>query len=169
MISQTARRVVVVGGVLMAALAGCGSEQQGSTAPQAIAPGGPVSTKDLPGVGTVLVDTAGKTLYFTDSDSASAIKCTGECTSLWIPAPAPNPAPQGNDLGVVQRPEGTSQLTYQNKPLYTFTMDSQDKPASGNEAKDSFGGVDFTWHAVVVKASTPQPPKNGGGYDGGGY
>jgi len=115
----------------------------------------------------VLVDPSGKTLYFTDSDTSGAIKCTDECTKLWIPAAAPSGGTQGANMGMTKRPDGTSQLTYQNKPLYTFTMDSKDQPASGNNARDSFGGVDFTWHAIVVSASE-QPTSGGGGYGGGG-
>lgn len=171
MTSHTARRMAVVGGVLLAALAACGSEPQGATQNQTA---GPVSTRDLPGVGTVLVDTSGKTLYFTDSDTAGSIQCVEKCMKLWIPAVAPGPNPQGGpvaDIGVVQRPDGTSQLAYQNKPLYTFTLDSQDKPASGDNASDSFDGVNFTWHAVVIKPAGQPPTKTpGGGYgDGGGY
>jgi predicted lipoprotein with Yx(FWY)xxD motif len=116
------------------------------------------------------VDNAGKTLYFTDSDMPGAIKCTAECNSLWIPAAAPSGTKLGANMGTVQRPDGTIQLTYQSRPLYTFTLDSKDKPASGNNASDSFAGVDFTWHAVIVSASD-QPPTssdNGGGYGGGG-
>ena len=164
--SHIARCLVVVGGILMAGLTACGSEQPGTQPPAGLT-GGPLSTRDLPGVGTVLVDTMGKTLYFTDSDTAGAIKCTGDCTTLWIPAAAPQ-NPGTADLGVVQRPDGMSQLTFQNKPLYTFTLDSQDKPASGNNAKDSFGGTDFTWHAAVVKAGSQPPATTDPGYGGGG-
>src|SRR3981081_1227248 len=82
--SHNARRLVVVGGILLAALAACGSEPPGTQLPA----GGPVSPRDLPGGGTVRVGTAGKTLYFTDSDTGGAIKCTGECTKLWVPVAA---------------------------------------------------------------------------------
>jgi predicted lipoprotein with Yx(FWY)xxD motif len=164
--SHTARRLVVIGGFLLAALAGCGSAPQGTTPPEQ--PSGPVSTRDLPGTGMVLVDTLGRTLYFTDSETAGGIKCTADCMKLWVPAMAPSDKPQGAGVGVVQRPDGTKQLTYQDKPLYTFTLDSKDKPASGDKASDSFSGVDFTWHAVVVKASVPAPTTTGDGGSGGG-
>lgn len=169
MSSHSVRRSLVVGGILLAALTACGSEQQPNQQQPASGQSGG-QTRDVPGVGTVLVDPSGKTLYFTDSDSASAIKCVEECTKLWIPAAS---GAQGADLGMTKRPDGSNQLTYQNKPLYTFTLDSKDKPASGNNAKDSFGGVDFTWHAVIVSASAQPPTQTSGGYDrgggGGGY
>jgi predicted lipoprotein with Yx(FWY)xxD motif len=162
------------GGLLIAValvLSGCGSDQTGSS-PGGSGGGtanGPVGTKDVPGVGTVLVDTAGKTLYFTDSDQSGAIKCVADCTQLWQPAKAPDNV-LGTNLGKVARPDdGTNQLTYQGHPIYTFSLDSQDKPVSGHNATDSFGGVDFAWHAVIVSASdAPAPTSDGGGYGGGG-
>ena len=173
MTSHTARRWIVVGGILMAALTACSSEQPATQQqPAGGSSSGPVGTRDLPGVGTVLIDTTGKTLYFTDNDMAGNIKCVAQCNQLWIPAVPPSPSPQGSDLGVIQRPDGTNQLTFQNRPLYTFTLDSQDKPASGHNAKDNFGGVDFTWHAAVVKAGAAPTTTGDGGYGGqqpGGY
>jgi predicted lipoprotein with Yx(FWY)xxD motif len=165
--TDVVRRVVGIAGTVTVALAvaACGAESPAGGSGDTT-----VSTRDLPGVGTVLVDSAGKTLYFTDTDQAGSIKCTADCLELWQPAMAPSDNPTGaNELSVVKRPEGSSQLAYQNKPLYTFTMDSADKPASGHNVSDDFGGVNFTWHAVVVEASGEQPPNNGGGYGGGGY
>lgn len=168
--SHNVRRTVVIGGLLLAALTACGSESQGNQPAQPT--GGGVATRDLPGVGTVLVDNAGKTLYFTDSDMPGAIKCTAECNSVWIPAAAPSGVTLGANMGTVQRPDGTSQLTYQSKPLYTFTLDTKEKPSFGNNQTDSFAGTDFTWHAVIVSASNQPAPTSDTGYDrggGGGY
>lgn len=176
---STARRVLLgLGGVAALVLAACGSDSgatpSGGQGDQGgAAADGPVATKDLPNVGTVLVDKEGKTVYFTDTEPAGSIKCTADCLELWVPVTADSESPQGPvaDLGAVKRPDdGKMQLTYQNKALYTFTLDSADQPASGHNATDSFGGVEFTWHAVVVNSSgqpAPQTP-GGGGYEGGG-
>jgi predicted lipoprotein with Yx(FWY)xxD motif len=169
--ARFARRALAPACLAAAALAlsACGSDQPSSSSGSQA--NGAVATRDLPGVGTVLVDNAGKTVYFTDSDQAGNIKCVEDCLQLWHPVAAPGQIPQNApvaNLGTVARPDGTSQLAYQSKPLYTFSLDSQDKPASGHNANDSFGGVDFTWHAVIVSASD-QPPSNDGGYGGGGY
>lgn len=181
---STARRVLLgLGGVAALTIAACGSEsgsaQSGGQDDQGgSAAGGVVMTKDMPDVGTVLVDKQGKTVYFTDTDSPDSIKCTADCLELWVPVMADSETPQGPvaDLGAVKRPDdGKMQLTYQGKPLYTFTLDSSDKPVSGHNATDSFGGVEFTWHAVVINGSgqPQQPNPGGGGYDsdggGGGY
>lgn len=155
-------------------LAACGSDQPGAsgTGNGAVRGDGPVATRDVPGVGTVLVDTGGRTLYFADEEKTGTIKCTADCLELWHPVMAPSEQitdPPVADLGSVTRPEGTSQLAFQNKPLYTFALDGPDKPASGNNASDTFGGVNFTWHAVVLSGGDQAPPPNdGGGYGGGG-
>jgi predicted lipoprotein with Yx(FWY)xxD motif len=162
------RTAAIISAVTAAlAVAACGSE---SASPGTTGGNADVATREVPGVGTVLVDKAGKTVYFTDSDSATDIRCVDDCLSLWPPVVAQSDNPDGggvSGLSVVKRPDGTSQLAYQNKPLYTFTMDSTDKPASGHNSSDSFGGVQFTWHAVVLQGSA-QPPKNDDGYGGGG-
>jgi predicted lipoprotein with Yx(FWY)xxD motif len=152
----------VLGGLAAMLFVACGSN---AAAPQ----GGTVTTKDVAGVGSVLADQAGKTLYFTDSEQ-EGIRCTGECIAVWLPAmTAPDDKVDG--LGTVKRPDnGEEQLTYRGRPLYTFSMDETQRTASGNNAKDSFGGSDFTWHAAVVRDSPAKStPKDDGGYGGGGY
>jgi len=55
------------------------------------------------------------------------------------------------------------QVTYDGKPLYTFTLDSQPGELTGNGVTDQFGGTQFTWHAAFTtggasSSSTPQLP-----------
>jgi predicted lipoprotein with Yx(FWY)xxD motif len=166
--THLARRAIAIVCTVTPALAlvACGSEPSSSGATGANAT---VATREVSGVGTILVDDAGKTVYFTDSDSPDTIRCVDDCLRLWSPVVAQSDNPSGvSGLSVVKRPDGTDQLAYQSKPLYTFTMDSADKPASGHNASDSFGGVNFTWHAVVLQAGA-QPPKDDGYGSGGGY
>jgi predicted lipoprotein with Yx(FWY)xxD motif len=159
------RYPVTVRRVTLLACAGLTLAACGSQSTPASQPSGPVATKDLPNVGTVLVDTSGKTMYFTDSEQTGMIRCTADCVSLWFPVPAPSPLPGDvPGLSTVKRPDGSSQLAWQSKPLYTFKLDTADKPASGHNAKDNFSGMDFTWHAAVVG-----PAQDSGGSGGGGY
>ena len=165
MTPRSARRAVGISMISAAlTLSACGSDQPANSS--GLPANGPVVTRDLPGIGTVLADTAGRTLYVTDTDQPGTIKCVEDCVQLWHPVPAPDKV-LGTNLGVVARPDGSNQLSYQGRPLYTFTKDSQDKPASGHNAKDSFGGVEFTWHAVIVSASDQPAPTGDPG--GGGY
>jgi len=53
------------------------------------------------------------------------------------------------------RPDGTVQVTYEGKPLYTFTDDSGPGHADGNGFTDTFDGTDFQWHAAAVSGSAP--------------
>lgn len=163
--SGSVRRVILLACAGLA-LAACGSQSTPASQPS-----GPVATKNLPNVGTVLVDASGRTMYFTDSEQATMIRCTADCVSVWFPVPAPSPLPGDvPGLSTVKRPDGSSQLAWQNKPLYTFKLDTSDKPASGHNAKDNFSGMDFTWHAAVVGNAAPAPATgNDGGYGGGGY
>jgi hypothetical protein len=62
-----------------------------------------------------------------------------------------------------------NQLTYQGKPLYTFSMDKAAGDTKGNGLEDDFGGTHFVWRAVTIDGSQQQPPAGGGGYEGGGY
>jgi hypothetical protein len=48
-------------------------------------------------------------------------------------------------------------------------MDSTAQTAAGHNAKDSFGGMEFTWHAAVVQDAVQQSTPAGGGSGGGGY
>lgn len=145
-------------------VAACGSDEPSEAE-------GPLDTRDVPGVGTVLVDEAGNTLYFTDADKPDDPQCTGECLEIWQPAEvADGTALDGAVDGVdsVELPDGTVQLTYEDKPLYTFDLDTEDKPASGHNLTDTFEGVEFTWHAAVVSGDAEQTAPPEGGY-GGGY
>jgi predicted lipoprotein with Yx(FWY)xxD motif len=105
-----------------------------------------VRTKTVGSLGTVLVDARGMTLYHFDKDKAGKIACVGACTTTWPPltisAGASVPTtPAG--LSSVSRPDGSKQIAYQGKPLYTYSGDTKPGDANG----DGFAGL---WHAAKV-------------------
>lgn len=114
-----------------------------------------VKTSPTGSLGAILVDSAGKTLYFADGESAASIKCTGACTGFWIPLTAAgNATPQATgdltqQFSMVQRPGGGMQVAYNGHPLYTFKLDKSAGDTMGNNFSDNFGGTAFTWHAVT--------------------
>jgi predicted lipoprotein with Yx(FWY)xxD motif len=119
----------------------------------------------------VLKDTSGMALYTPQGESATNIRCTGACTSIWVPV-RPGAA-KLTGSSVITRPDGTKQLVVGGKPLYTFAQDSPGQ-VTGNDAQDAFAGKQFTWHAVqtggTTAASTSKPmPSGGGGYGSSGY
>ena len=131
-----------------------------------------ISVRKVPGVGTVLVDRSGKTLYSPQQEANGKIACTGSCLSFWFPvrvaAGSDLRAPSGvpGALGMVHRPALT-QLTYNGKPLYTFRLDQAPGQAHGNDFTDHFGGTTFTWHALTTSgapAQTGGQQGNPGGY-----
>jgi predicted lipoprotein with Yx(FWY)xxD motif len=67
-------------------------------------------------------------------------------------------------LGTVRRPDGSVQVTYRGKPLYTFAEDSSPGTVTGNGAQDQFGGQQFTWHVASVGAVSSTGTSTGRGY-----
>ena len=172
--------------VLAIALAACGSSNSSTTSTSAAttgaASGATVSVKSVSGVGSVLVDSHGNTLYTNNRDSGSKVACTGQCTSIWPPLAAPSSGqPTSSDssvqakLGTVKLPDGSMQVTYNGKPLYTFVQDSPGQ-ATGNGVTDSFGGTSFTWTAAsgggggtgTTSGGAASPSTSGGSSGGGG-
>ena len=160
-------------------LAACGSSgsagSSGSSGSPATASNGAATTvvaKNVDGVGNVLVDSSGRALYSPDQEANGTILCTGACTSFWMPLAAdgtPTAATGVAQLGVIDRPDGTKQVTAGGKPLYTFAEDSPGQ-VNGNGFSDAFGSQHFTWHAVLSSGmaaggtTAPGATSSGGGY-----
>jgi predicted lipoprotein with Yx(FWY)xxD motif len=163
-----------------AAIAGCGSggsTQQAAGATQQAGGAITVSSRQVGGVGTVLTNQSGRTLYTPEQEANGSIKCTGSCLGFWFPVTmAQGATPRAasgviGKLGSIKRPDnGDVQLTYNGDPLYTFRLDSAPGQARGNDFTDSFSGQSFLWHVAIVSVTAPaggQPssPSGNGGYN----
>lgn len=97
--------------------------------------------QDLKKDGGVLVTSSGMTVYTFDKDTANSGKsaCNGPCIQNWpaVAAPEKVAAP----YSVVTRDDGSKQLAYKGKPLYTFVKDAKAGDRSGDNFKD-------VWHVV---------------------
>jgi predicted lipoprotein with Yx(FWY)xxD motif len=151
-------RFLLVAGAAAAAtmaLAACGGGDDGGASSTTTATStGAVTVQRVNGIGSVLVDAAGKALYTPDQEADGKVRCTGACAAIWQPAMAPaSGAPKADGgatmLDVIVRPDGKRQLTAGRKPLYTFTEDPPGK-VTGNGFSDDFAGRHFTWHAVLA-------------------
>ena len=151
--------VVVTAATVLAACGGSGSTgsaNDGTTT---------VSVKQLGDRGGVLVDSSGRALYASDQESGGNVLCMGACNDFWKPLTVGAGAPTSSDLtgklGVARRPDGTRQVTYNGKLLYSF---SEDRPGqvTGDGFADAFGRQKFTWH-VVNAGGTGSAPAGGGG------
>jgi predicted lipoprotein with Yx(FWY)xxD motif len=114
-----------------------------------------VSAKQISGAGRVLVDSKGRALYRSDQERNGMVLCQGACLSFWQPLTVSG-SPKGSSLqgklGVVKRPDGRRQVTYNGKLLYSFKLDKPGK-VTGDGFKDAFGGQKFTWHVALPTAT----------------
>jgi predicted lipoprotein with Yx(FWY)xxD motif len=170
-------KVLVVGGMLgvAALLAGCGG---GSTtsAPTTSSPGSGAkpstsfSTAKVSGVGTVVVDGRGRTVYILTADGKTNAPCTDAsgCTKLWPDLPLPDGVASAKAgmginaslLSTKKLSDGETYPTYHGWLMYEYTADSGPGQSNG-QGITSFGG---TWYALMASGN---PVTSGGG--GGGY
>lgn len=83
----------------------------------------------------VLVDARGSTLYWFVPDTSARSVCTGTCAAYWPPvtgSPADGPGVTGR-LGTIRRSDGSTQVTDDGHPLYTYVADTSPGQARGND------------------------------------
>jgi predicted lipoprotein with Yx(FWY)xxD motif len=160
------KRLITLGTAIIAAvaLAACGGSSGGAATAAGSSPSSTtVSVRQLPRVGSVLVDHTGKALYSSDVEARGKIACENACNAFWKPlTPGPgNPTATANagKLGVITRPDGSRQVTVNGRPLYTFSEDTPGK-ATGNGFTDDFDGHHFTWN--IVRAGGTSASGTGG-------
>jgi predicted lipoprotein with Yx(FWY)xxD motif len=101
------------------------------------------------GLGRVLVDARGRTLYLFEKDNHGKSACTGKCAGFWPPLitsgkPLAKAGATASLLGTTRRTDGRLQVTYDHHPLYTFANDTQKGQTNGEEL-DAFGAA---WYAI---------------------
>jgi predicted lipoprotein with Yx(FWY)xxD motif len=158
--------VAILGAGLLAGCGGGGSSSSSSTTTATTAKTTPlpapkpppnaeegtvfVSLGSAAGLGQVLVDSAGHTLYAFSKDSGETSTCEGACAKAWPPLlveggePEPSNGATASRLGTITRPDGTRQVTYAGHPLYSYAGDKQPGEANDN-GSSAFGG---TWSAL---------------------
>ena len=92
----------------------------------------------------VLADARGMTVYTYDQDETGSGKsaCVEACARSWLPVPAGSGA-LAEPWSAVTRDDGSKQLAFHGKPLYTFVNDKKEGDRNG----DGIGGA---WHLVTV-------------------
>jgi len=98
----------------------------------------------------VLTDAAGRTLYSFAPDSPNKSVCYGSCAAYWPPVTGAPTAGTGitGKIGTIKRTDGTTQLTYDGHPLYTYIGDNAPGQDNGNNINLN-GGL---WLVVPVSA-----------------
>ena len=100
-----------------------------------------IAVRSVAGLGPVLVDQRGMTLYIYTPDDQGRSVCSGICLVQWPPLLLSGRGKRlitgkGVDralLGVVRRADGLLQLTYNRWPLYTYRLDKLPGQAAGEE------------------------------------
>ncbi|HEX3609128.1 MAG TPA: hypothetical protein VHU14_05590 [Solirubrobacterales bacterium] len=159
----------------MVAIAGCGSSNNSTSSSSsggaygsssestgkpaaASSEGAPITVGTAKGVGKVLVDSEGMTLYYFQKDKKSSGKsaCYGACEQAWPPqttegAPQAGEGAMSSKLGTIKRSDGTTQVTYAGWPLYTFVEDKKPGEDNGTDSK-AFGASWYPLHPNGEKA-----------------
>jgi predicted lipoprotein with Yx(FWY)xxD motif len=129
-------------------------------------------------IGTILVDSRGRTLYLFEKDRNGVSMCNAACVSYW-PALTSRATPHAGKgvhqslLRLGRAHNGVRQVTYAGHPLYTFVGDKRAGQTTG-EGLSNFGAEWYALAASGRKVEQSQTAGSGssssGGYrSGGGY
>jgi len=155
--------------------AGCGGSSA-SSAPKSGVAGAQhstssvaVKTRKINGLGVVLVNTKGRTLYVFMKDAHRHVTCTGQCASFWPPLkwkgsakPRAGGAAKSKLLGLDKNPAGGKVVTYNHWPLYTFVNDTAAGQANGFNQNLNGG----KWFVISAKGTVVKHKTSGGGGGG---
>jgi predicted lipoprotein with Yx(FWY)xxD motif len=135
------------------AVAGCGGGNNNATsatpAPKPAKTRSTVVKVANSGLGKILVDSRGRTLYLFTKDSRGKSACTGACAAPWPPLlasgnPIVGSGANASMLGTITRSGSARQVTYNGHPLYLFAKDQSPGDTNG-EGVTAFGG---SWFAI---------------------
>jgi predicted lipoprotein with Yx(FWY)xxD motif len=128
---------------------------------------GPVVSTARTSLGTILVNSNGRTLYLFAKDKQGKSACTGQCAGFWPPLiatgkPSVAGGARASLIGTTKRADGRMQVTYNHHPLYTFAKDTKKGQTKGEELA-AFGAE---WYVVSPAGAKIEKDDSGGG---GGY
>jgi predicted lipoprotein with Yx(FWY)xxD motif len=110
-----------------------------------------ISTRMIPKLGPVLVNSKGMTLYMFVPDKRSKVTCIHTCAAVWPPLRLPSGAKAAASglarsllLGSDPNPTGGRVVTYNKWPLYTYIADRAPGQAKG-QALNLNGGY---WYVL---------------------
>ena len=160
--------------VLGLVAAGCGGSYS-SSAPKGGVAGaqhstssGAVKTRKIKGLGVVLVNPAGRTLYVFMKDAHRRVTCTkaNGCQSFWPPLkwksagkPKAAGAAKSTLLAWDKDPGGGKVVTYNHWPLYTFVNDSAAGQAKGWNTNLNGG----KWYVISASGKVVKHKTSSGG------
>jgi predicted lipoprotein with Yx(FWY)xxD motif len=163
------RRVLCLSGLAAVALLAAACSSSGSstsTTPATTSTSsGPTGTAavvkvaTVPTYGVILTDSSGKPLYTLSGT------CTGSCAAAWpaLTVPASTKPTGGTGvtgrLSTVKEADGSTQVTYNGSPVYTFVQDSSDHVTGQGVA--GFSVVKVSASATAAGSTTSTTSGNG--------
>jgi len=151
------------------AVTGCGSSGNPTAppAPPETASGAPAAVgAATTGLGQILVDSKGQTVYLFKKDTAINSTCSGACARAWPPVranakPTVGSGANASLVGTTTRSDGKPQLTYNGHPLYLYQGDHKPGETTG-QGLTAFGAA---WYALSPAGNqlTGQPSTSSGG------
>ncbi|HEV2591233.1 MAG TPA: hypothetical protein VGU02_05005 [Gaiellaceae bacterium] len=125
-----------------------------------------VTTRSVTGLGKVLVNSRGFTLYMFVPDKRAKVTCVKSCAVAWPPLKAGTSfvvagGVKKSLLSSDRNPAGGRVVTYNKWPLYTYVADRKPGQAKG-QAINANGGLWYVMNAAgtVIKK---KPGSSGGG------
>ena len=112
------------------------------------------------GLGDILVDGEGRTLYAFTKDKGDQSACSGQCAANWPALTGTATAGTGVQaplLSTAMQANGDSQVTYSGRPLYHFAGDTKPGDTNGQ-------GVGNVWFVLTADGQLVQKKAAGGGY-----
>jgi predicted lipoprotein with Yx(FWY)xxD motif len=150
------------------AVAGCGGGNSSSSSGPPKTASGQTATVGVSnaGLGNILVNSSGRTLYLFTRDSGTMSECNGACAVNWPPLrasgkPTIGSGAQASLISTSTRSDGVHQVTYNGHPLYLFKNDNQPGDTNG-EGLNAFGGSWFAVSPAGDQVSAPAPSAGGG-------
>jgi predicted lipoprotein with Yx(FWY)xxD motif len=130
-----------------------------------------ISTRNVTGLGTIIVNAKGQTLYMFAPDKQKSVTCHKVCAKIWppvfVPAGAKIVAAGGAKqalLGSDKDSSGGRVVTYNHWPLYLYLGDRKPGTASG-QALNLNGGL---WYVISPTGALIKHKAGAGGGGGGG-
>jgi predicted lipoprotein with Yx(FWY)xxD motif len=149
-ITSLAAAAAIALAALAAAGCGGGGDATASKAPPKTASGAPATVGVAStGLGKILVDSNGRTLYLFRKDSGTKSACFGACATDWPPLrvngkPTVGSGANASLVSTTKRSDGKPQVTYNGHPLYLFEGDHNPGDTSG-QGLSAFGAG---WYAL---------------------
>jgi len=173
-VTFAAALAAVLAALVIAGCGGGGSSSSGTeTSGGSGTGGGTIGTAEIGGLGTVLVDSEGMTVYDFTVDKGTMSNCYGGCEAAWPPVtttgkPTAGEGAMASALGTTKRKDGTLQVTYEGHPLYTYSGDQGPGEANGNEVEGTWFVLDEAGAQVKGQATggaaEPEEEESGRSY-----